>query len=184
MVFCTLSDIQWSGNPLSRWRRLCSSPVFDRGVQAVTDDSQFKQDAKKLAHSLAFPGCVCVYASGEWGWWHVCSSPVCFIFYSSLLQLDQGVMCLSVHVKCQEISQNGWFSPTHTAWRLEKCSQTHTHTDTQTKTPAFIRCFFYPSSVHWFNWSVLSASGTLMLTRPLTSSGLTPSANTQCKHSD
>lgn len=45
------------------------------------------------------------------GWRHVCSSRVCFIFYSSSPQRDQGVMCLLVHVKCQEISQNAWFCP-------------------------------------------------------------------------
>lgn len=66
------------------------------------------QNTCKLASP---PLCICARVN-RWGvgpWLVVaCSSSVCFIFYSSSLLPDQGVVSLSVHVRCQGISQNGW----------------------------------------------------------------------------
>lgn len=76
--------VQQNGNPHFLAHTHFVHLPSKKGVQAVTDDSQFKQDAKQLARSpsLSVCACVCVLlcASREWGWWHVCS-------FSSLFHL-------------------------------------------------------------------------------------------------
>lgn len=166
MVLYSVSDIQWSGNPLflahTRTCTLCCSPVFEK---KVCSQLRMTADSNRMQSSLlALRLCVCVRGVGV---------VACMFFWSLFHLLFIFAVARSrSHVPlgaCQVSgNQSEWLIlPAQAQARHQEDAHTRSHTHSHTCTHSLLSApfpFFYPFAVHWFISPELSVSRTLLLT--------------------